>query len=85
MCIGVIYAFRRYLDRRGKLAGFLVPNAYTAYIIHALVISSVALIARDLLPLHPLLKWLVLALVTVPLCFGLSALIRKIPYTDRVL
>ena len=85
MCIGVIYAFRRYLDRRGKLAGFLVPNAYTAYIIHALVITIVALIARDLLPLHPLLKWVVLALVTVPLCFGLSALIRKIPYADRVL
>jgi hypothetical protein len=24
-------------------------------------------------------------LVSVPLCFGLSSLIRKIPYTDRVL
>jgi glucan biosynthesis protein C len=85
MCIGVIYVFRRYLNRRGKLAGFLVPNAYTAYIIHALVITSVAFVARDLLPLHPLLKWVVVALVSVPLCFGLSALIRKIPYADRVL
>jgi surface polysaccharide O-acyltransferase-like enzyme len=85
MCIGVIYAFRRYLNRRGKLAEFLVPNAYTAYIIHALVITTVALIARDLLPIYPLLKWVVVALVSVPLCFGLSSLIRKIPYTDRVL
>jgi hypothetical protein len=85
MCIGLIYAFRRYFNRRGKLAGFLVPNAYTAYIIHALVITIVALIASDLLTLHPLLKWVVVALVSVPLCFGLSALIRKIPYTDRVL
>ena len=85
MCIGVIYVFRRYLISRGKLAGFLVPNAYTAYIIHALVITSVAFVARDLLPLYPLLKWFVVALVSVPLCFGLSSLIRKIPYTDRVL
>jgi glucan biosynthesis protein C len=85
MCIGVIYAFRRYLNRRGKLAGFLVPNAYTAYLIHALVITMVTIIASDLLPLYPLLKWVLLALVSVPLCFGLSALIRKIPYTDRVL
>jgi glucan biosynthesis protein C len=85
MCIGLIYAFRRYLDHSGKLAGFLVPNAYAAYIIHALVITTVALIARDLLPLHPLLKWFVMALVCVPFCFGLGALIRKIPYTDRVL
>jgi surface polysaccharide O-acyltransferase-like enzyme len=85
MCIGLIWFFRSYLNRGGKLAGFLVPNAYTAYIIHALVITTVALIARDLLPLYPLLKWFVMAVVCVPLCFGLSALIRKIPYTDRVL
>jgi hypothetical protein len=85
MCIGLIYAFRRYLNGTGKLARFLVPNAYIAYIIHALVITTVALIARDLLPLYPLLKWFVMALVSVPLCFGLGALIRKIPYTDRVL
>ena len=84
-CIGLIYLFRRYLDRQGKLAAFLVPNAYTAYIIHALVITTVALIARDLLALYPLLKWFVMALIAIPLCFGLSALIRKIPYTDRVL
>jgi glucan biosynthesis protein C len=85
MCIGVIYVFRRYLNRRGKLSAFLVPNAYTAYIIHALVITIVALLASELLPLHPLLKWVVLSLVSVPLCFGLGALIRKIPYADRVL
>jgi len=85
MCIGLIYVFRRYFNSRGKLAGFLVPNAYTAYIIHALVITTVTLIASDLLPIYPLLKWLVLSLVSVPLCFALSALIRKIPYTDRVL
>jgi surface polysaccharide O-acyltransferase-like enzyme len=76
---------RRYLNQRGKLAEFLVPNAHTTYIIHALVATTVALIVRDSLLLHPLLKWVVVALVSDPLCFGLSALIRKIPYTDRVL
>lgn len=85
MCIGLVYVFRRYLDRQGKLAGFLVPNAYTAYIIHALVITIVAMFARDLLPLYPLLKWVVVALIALPLCFGLSSLIRKIPYAARVL
>jgi glucan biosynthesis protein C len=85
MCIGLIYFFRRYLNGRGRLAGFLVPNAYTAYIIHALVVTIVAMVARDLLPLYPLLKWVVVALVALPLCFGLSSLIRKIPYTVRVL
>jgi glucan biosynthesis protein C len=84
MCIGLIYAFRRYLNRQGKVAVFLVPNAYTAYIIHAPVITTLAFAVKDI-ALYPLLKWIVVALVAIPLCFGLSALIRKIPYTDRVL
>jgi glucan biosynthesis protein C len=84
MCIGLIYAFRRYLNRRGKIAGFLVPNAYTAYLIHALILVALALAVRDI-TLYPLLKWALVALVAVPLSFGLSSLIRKLPYTDRVL
>jgi surface polysaccharide O-acyltransferase-like enzyme len=84
MCIAVIYLFRRYLNRRGKVAGFLVPNAYTAYIIHAPVITGVALALRGVM-LYPLLKWALAALVSVPLAFLLSMLIRKLPYSDRVL
>ena len=84
MCIGLTYAMRRYLNRQGKVAGWLVPNAYTAYIIHAVVIISLAIAVRDVM-LYPLLKWFLVALVAVPLCFWLSSLIRKLPYTDRVL
>jgi glucan biosynthesis protein C len=84
LCIAVIYVFRRRFDRRGKLAAFLVPNAYTAYLVHAPVIVAVAWEFRGL-TWYPVLKWLLAALVAVPACFALSALIRKIPYTDRVL
>jgi glucan biosynthesis protein C len=84
MCIGLIYLFRRYFNHRGRVAGFLVPNAYTAYLIHALVITALAFAVRDI-NLYPLLKWAAVALVAVPLCFGLSSLIRRLPYLDRVL
>jgi surface polysaccharide O-acyltransferase-like enzyme len=84
MSIGLIYVFRRYFNSRGKWTGFLVPNAYTAYIIHAPVITALAFAVRDI-SLYPLLKWAVVALVAVPLCFVLSSLIRKLPYTNRVL
>lgn len=84
MSIGVIYAFRRHGNRRGRLGGFLVPNAYTAYIIHAPLITFLALAIRDL-TWYPLLKWLLVSLVAIPLCFGLSSLIRRLPYMDRVL
>lgn len=84
MCIGLIYAFRRYLNQRGRIADFLAPNAYTAYLIHAPVITFVALAFQPVM-VYPLLKWALVALVSVPLCFVLSSLIRKLPFTERVL
>jgi glucans biosynthesis protein C len=83
-CIGLIYAFRRYLNRRGKLANFLIPNAYTAYLIHAPIITTIAVAVQGI-TIYPLLKWAVVAIVAIPVCFGLSSLIRKIPGTNRVL
>ena len=84
MCIGLVYLFRRYRHRQGRIAAFLVPNAYTAYLIHAVVITALAIAFQDI-GLYPLLKWVMVALLAVPLCFGISSLIRRLPYTDRVL
>jgi glucans biosynthesis protein C len=84
LCIAVIYLFRRHLDRRGRLSAFLVPNAYTAYLIHAPVIATLAWEFRGV-TWYPLLKWVLAVVIAVPVCFALSALIRKIPYADRAL
>ena len=84
LTISVIYLFRRFFNRQGKVTGFLIPNAYAAYIIHAPVIVALALVVRNV-QLYPLLKWLLLAPFAVLASFGLGALIRKIPFTDRVL
>ena len=82
--IGVLYLFRRYANRQGWFSHWLVPNAYTAYIIHAPVIVLMAIAMRGL-DFYPLLKFTLAALISLPLCFGLSILIRKLPYADRVL
>lgn len=84
LSIGVVYLFRRHANRQGRLSRFLVPNAYAAYIIHAPVIVTVALAMRGI-DIHPLLKFGLAALISLPLCFGLSSLIRKLPYAERVL
>ncbi len=84
MCIGLTYLFRRYANRQGGLAKFLSPNAYTAYIIHAPIITATALVLRNV-DVYPLLKFGLAALIALPLCFVLSNLIRKLPYADRVL
>ncbi|HTP08610.1 MAG TPA: acyltransferase family protein [Anaerolineae bacterium] len=84
MCIGLTYLFRRHWNQQGRLAKFLSPNAYTAYIIHAPIITFTALALRNV-EVYPLLKFGLAASIALPLCFVLSNLIRKLPYTDRVL
>jgi glucans biosynthesis protein C len=84
MCIGLVYAFRRYPNRQNKISSFLTSNAYTAYLVHAPVITFLALAVQDII-IYPFLKWALVAVVVVPLCFGISALIRKVPYMDQVL
>jgi surface polysaccharide O-acyltransferase-like enzyme len=84
MCIGLIYVFRRYWPGQGRLARSLSRNAYAAYLVHGPVITIMALAARDLV-LHPLAKFGLVSLTAVPLCFGLSSLIRRLPYANRVL
>jgi glucan biosynthesis protein C len=84
MCVSVINLFQRRLDRQGALGRFLSPNAYTAYLIHEPVITFAALVATGLM-LYPLLKFGLMALMTIPFIFGLSSLIRRLPYTQRVL
>ena len=84
MCVSVIYLFQHRLDRQVALGRFMSRNAYTAYLIHEPVITFAALVAMGLM-LYPLLKFGLMALITVPLIFGLSSLIRRLPYTQRVL
>jgi surface polysaccharide O-acyltransferase-like enzyme len=84
MCIGLIYIFRRFFNRQGALSSFFSRNAYTVYLIHEPAITFLALALAGLM-LYPFLKFGLVDLLAIPLCFGLSSLIRKLPYTQRVL
>jgi glucan biosynthesis protein C len=84
MCMGLVFAFRRHRHGQGRLARSLSHNAYAAYLVHGPLITIAALAARDVV-LHPLAKFGLVSLIAIPLCFGLSSLIRRVPYADRVL
>lgn len=88
MCVGmsitVVYTFRKYFNQQGRIAAWASRNAYAAYLIHEPIIATTALVLTSVI-IYPLLKFALVALVTVPLTFLLSAMIRKIPFTDRIL
>ncbi|MCX6028958.1 MAG: acyltransferase family protein [Chloroflexi bacterium] len=83
-CIGLIAFFRRLFNRQGSVARELSRSAYTAYLIHEPVITLLAVLAAGVM-IYPLLKFALAAVIFVPLCFGLSSLIRRLPSADRVL
>jgi len=82
--IALLALFRKYLNYQGKLAQAASAGAYTAYIIHGPVIILVALAIRSV-TLYPLLKFPLAVLISVPLCFVLANVIRKLPLARRIL
>lgn len=84
MCIGLIYFFRRRLNRQGALAHELSRGAYATYLIHEPVITSLAILTIGIF-VYPLLKFFLACIIFIPICFGLGSLVRRLPYFDRVL
>ncbi len=85
MSIGLIGVFREKYNHQTKLTKVLSDNSFGVYMFHAPVIITVSLI---LLPLemYPLAKFLVAAILGIPLSFLVTNYIfRKIPYLKRVL
>jgi peptidoglycan/LPS O-acetylase OafA/YrhL len=88
LCMGMIITllvwFRKRFNHQGSLAKTMSASAYTVFIIHAPVAVLVALTLQDL-NLYPLIKYPLVALIVVPLCFLLATLIRKLPLAREIL
>jgi glucans biosynthesis protein C len=84
VCIGSLVLFRQRWNRQGRLAKGLAGSSYTVYLIHPLVVVSVAL-AFSTVALYPLLKFGIAVLIVLPLCFLVGLVIRKIPLANRML
>ena len=68
------------LDEHTAAAG----ASYTVHIIHTAVVILLTLAVRNI-QIYPLLKFALMALVTIPLCLTLAAGIRRLPLARRIL
>ena len=84
MMIGLIVFFRERCNRQGRLLKEASAASYTAYIVHTPVLILFTLAIRNV-AIYPLLKFVIVALIVVPLCFGLGAGIRRLPGARRIL
>lgn len=82
--ISIIYFFKKRLNRQNNLFGSLYKSAYTVFIIHPLIIVPLSYSIKGL-EIHPLIKFSIVAAVSIPLSFIIGNIIRKMPFFKRIL
>jgi glucans biosynthesis protein C len=82
--MSLLVLFRERWNHQGRVAKEFAADVYTVYLIHPVVLVGFAY-AFSVVALYPLLKWSIAVLITVPLCFLISSVIRRIPLVNRVL
>ncbi|UCC63764.1 MAG: acyltransferase, partial [Anaerolineae bacterium] len=88
VCVGMVISllvwFRKRHDHQGRLARAMSASAYAVYICHAPILIFVSLGLRST-ELYPLLKFALASLISIPICFVVGGLVRRLPITARIL
>jgi hypothetical protein len=88
LCVGMVISllvwFRKRYDHQGGLAKAMSASAYAVYICHAPLLVFVSLGLRSV-DLYPLLKLALAALISLPICFLVGGLVRRLPMAGRIL
>ena len=84
LMIGLLGIFREKFNSQGNWGKRLSDSAYGVFIFHAPVVVLITVALRNA-EIPGILKFLILAPVTVVASFLVAYLVRKIPYADRVL
>ncbi|MET8990317.1 acyltransferase [Nonomuraea wenchangensis] len=84
MIIGLTVWFRERWNRQGPRGRFLSRHAYTVYVVHPLVLVGLGWALRWL-SAPAAVKFAIMLVPALPLCWGLAFLVRRLPGADRVL
>lgn len=83
ICLALLVFFRRFVNNRGRLSAELARSAFPAYVVHAPVITWLA-VAMAPLGLHAVPGFVIAAVIGVPLTFAVAAGVRRLPGLRRV-
>lgn len=78
VCLGLTVWFRERFNAQGRISKFLSNNAFGVYVFHTPILVFISMLVKDI-TLYPFFKYLVVAIVTIPVCFMVTSLLRKIP------
>lgn len=81
--VGLIGIFKNKFNTQNSLQKFLSENAFGVYVFHAPVLVAVSVSLKNL-QLQPVLKFILVSAITIPLSFIFVALIRKIKILQKI-
>jgi hypothetical protein len=84
LIVALLVLFRERFNDEGRLGRFLSQHTYTVYIIHPLVLVALGY-AFAWLNAIAVVKFAIVTIIAIPLCWVVAALVRSLPYARRVL
>jgi glucan biosynthesis protein C len=88
MCIVVslllLQVFQKRYNAQSKLSAAMSAAAYTVYVIHPVVLLLVSYVLLPL-PAHPLIKFVILAILGTVITFPLAGTIKRVPLLRSIL
>ncbi len=84
ICLGLIVWFREKLNSQGRWSKFLSANAFGVYVFHTPILVFISMLFKDI-SMYPFCKYLIVAILAIPLSFLVSYLLRKIPGVGYVI
>lgn len=81
--IGLIGIFKRLFNTQNSLQKFLSDNAFGVYVFHPLIVVTTSVLLKNL-NFQPVLKFMIVVLITIPVSFIFVALIRKVKILSKL-
>ena len=84
MSIGLLALFKEKYNTQNKLVKRLSKNAFSVYVFHSLIIVSLSLLFAPV-NLVPILKFAIIAIVGIPICFLVTDFtIQRVPFLRKL-
>lgn len=81
--IGLVGIFRHRFNTQNALQKFLSTNAFGVYVFHPIILVLVSLALKNL-EIWPILKFIIVSTIVVPLSFMFAASVRKISFLRKI-
>lgn len=84
LSVALLVLFRRVAPGTGPIRQFASANAFTVYVIHPVILVAIALLFQGLVA-PAIIKWAILLILSVPACWLVASLLRRIPAVAKIM